>query len=117
MENNPGRNVAGGAVAASRIRVVLLWILMLSAGGRALACDSNDVPDATNDFSGRALNDFARIMRSAQVPGCTSAAASKLSAKLSGISAADWKRTWSGGALSMALATGLILGAQGELNS
>jgi hypothetical protein len=95
----------------------LFCALLLSLSWSGFACDANAVPDATTDFSGRALNDFARIMRSAQVEGCASAAAAKLSAKLRLMSPDEWKRTWSGGILSMALATGLILGAKDELSA
>ena len=95
----------------------LFCALLLTLAWPAFACDANLVPDATEDFSGRALNDYARIMRTAQVEGCAQAAASKLSAKLSAMTSADWRRMWTGGVLSMALATGLILGAQGELSA
>jgi hypothetical protein len=99
--------------------VAVVAVCLIAVTPQALACDATYADGVyRGELGGGDLNDFAMILRSASQSGCQSLAASKLLSKLQGDDTrlSDWTGWQTGGAASMVLSAGLVLGAQGYLS-
>jgi hypothetical protein len=91
-------------------------VLLLSLSTNVLACESANIHTYwTGDVAGLEVNEFAFILRDAQVNACADTARIRLTSKLDSMTSATWKGTWMGAIVSFSLATGLILGGNGHL--
>jgi hypothetical protein len=100
-------------------RLAIPFLLFLFAASSAIACDADLAQTTYRDPAVGDINDFALMLRSAKTSSCAPVAATKLLAKVRAMNnAGAWNTApWIGGALSIALATGLELGAQGQLSA